>query len=168
MALTISNAREKTTALRRVGMALKPMTEESPEFHIAIRFMIAMLKVNFKPLWPEAINSLSESVREHKTPVQEAVWALVYAELRKAASSDAELLAVAKPSWAEHLHDEDDEGEKGSALERGEFRCTSHARIARTFASRQAIFESRAISSGTSDPLAEVSCICCLICVINL
>ena len=164
VALTISNAREKTTALRRVGMALKPMTEQSPDFHIAIRFMVAMLKVNFKPLWTEAINSLSESVREHKTLVQEAVWKLVYHELRKAASSDAQLLAVAKPSWADDMYKDDEEDDKGTALERGEFRCTSHARVTRTFASRQLIFEGRAISSGTSDPLAEVSRICQPIC----
>lgn len=56
-----------------------------------------MLKVNFKPLWPEAIGALS--LLSQRFP--ELVWEICSRQLLTAATRDSTLYVSRKPMWAE-------------------------------------------------------------------
>lgn len=64
---------------------------------IVIFFSLAMLKVNFKPLWPEAIGALS--LLSERFPNQ--VWSITSRQLLTAATRDSALYVSRKPTWAE-------------------------------------------------------------------
>lgn len=56
-----------------------------------------MLKVNFKPLWPEAIGALS--LLSQRFP--DLVWQICSRQLLTAATRDSGLYVSRKPTWAE-------------------------------------------------------------------
>lgn len=55
-----------------------------------------MLKVNFKPIWPEAIQALA--LLSQRFP--EEVWAITSRQLLTAATRDSGLYISRKPDWA--------------------------------------------------------------------
>ena len=55
-----------------------------------------MMKVNFKPLWPEAIGALSLLSTRYPEPV----WAITSRQLLTAATRGSELYISRKPEWA--------------------------------------------------------------------
>lgn len=55
-----------------------------------------MLKVNFKPLWPEAIGALSLLSERYAEPV----WYITSRQLLTAATRDSGLFISRKPDWA--------------------------------------------------------------------
>lgn len=55
-----------------------------------------MLKVNFKPIWPEAIQALA--LLSERFP--EEVWAITSRQLLTAATRDSGLYISRKPEWA--------------------------------------------------------------------
>lgn len=101
-----------------------------------------MLKVNFKPLWQEAIASLTEVVKHVKNDSADQIWQILREELEQAANSDSHLYVVPKPGWANASSSEDD-AEVADPLRAGEFRCTSNARISRCFGSALEAFDEK-------------------------
>lgn len=68
------------------------MVELSPSIHLG------QLKVNFRPLYPDTIETLSE-ISEHHS---EAVWDCVWEEIQKCITHDVNTLrTIVKPSWAD-------------------------------------------------------------------
>ncbi|SCV68516.1 BQ2448_637 [Microbotryum intermedium] len=63
---------------------------------ILLRYLTAMLKVNFKPLWPEAIQALS--LLSQRFPDQ--VWTIASKQLIVVATRDSSLYISRKPEWA--------------------------------------------------------------------
>lgn len=56
-----------------------------------------MLKVNFKPLWPEATGALA--LLSGRFP--DAVWNVTHRQLLAASTRGADLFVARKPEWAE-------------------------------------------------------------------
>lgn len=129
--LTIQSARERVMHIRKVGMLLRNLDTYDLEFRVGIAYCIAALKINFKPLWSEAIESLATFLKDQKSAVEDIVWELLLGELEKAVTGQPELLVLGRPiAWTSEASSEDSELPR---LQRGEFRCTSNSRIFQRF-----------------------------------
>jgi U3 small nucleolar RNA-associated protein 20 len=64
-----------------------------------------MFKVNFKPLWPEAIGALA--LLSERFPAE--VWAICSRQLLTAATRDSSLYISRKPEWSEPARDRGDD-----------------------------------------------------------
>ncbi|GAA5980986.1 hypothetical protein JCM10908_003941 [Rhodotorula pacifica] len=109
MPLTVQGAREKSMKVRRLGiltngqLGKEGSTEPvEPVLEIILRYLTAMLKVNFKPIWPEAIGALS--LLSDRFPEQ--VWAVTSRQLLAAATRGADLFVTRKPEWVAQSSDD--------------------------------------------------------------
>ena len=132
--MTIQDAREKTSQLRRLGNMLRGIQEETIELRIGLSYCIAMLKVNFKPLWNEAIDAITGTLQGRKGNTAQNIWDMIAAELQKVSTSNNELFLIDAPDWAQATEAEDLDNVK-DPLQEGQFICTSHARIVATYTS---------------------------------
>ncbi|KAM0793473.1 hypothetical protein ACM66B_000915 [Microbotryomycetes sp. NB124-2] len=100
MALTVMGAREKSMKIRKIGIVaharLDNVDEPGPILDIVIRYLTAMLKLNFKPVWPEAIQALSLLAEKYA----EQVWQITSKQLLSAATRSDDLYVSQKPAWA--------------------------------------------------------------------
>ncbi|GAA5903256.1 hypothetical protein JCM8208_002254 [Rhodotorula glutinis] len=101
--LTVQGAREKSMKVRKLGIIAhgqigKEGTTEDvkPALDIVLRYLTAMCKVNFKPIWPEATASLA--LLADRFP--DAVWATCSRQLLTAATRSSDLYVARKPDWA--------------------------------------------------------------------
>lgn len=86
--LTPQDARDKNMHLRRLGIALKALDNgNSEDVEIGLLYSFAMLKVNFKPLWSEAIDVISE-VHKALPSSQSLIWRILSEQLGHLARSD--------------------------------------------------------------------------------
>jgi U3 small nucleolar RNA-associated protein 20 len=137
--LTAQAAREKTMHLRKLGITMKSIEPTSEEFEIGLLYCFAMLKVNFKPLWSEAISVLSELHKAHANGAQDLIWSTLYSQLAGVVDWEANLsLTVTGPVWAQNS-DESARVETAS-WQQGEFRCTAFMRWASTFTTASQAF----------------------------
>lgn len=99
--LTPQDAREKTMHLRRLGIALKNIDESNSEdIEVGLLYTFAMLKVNFKPLWSEAIDVIS-NLSKARPSAQTLIWRLLLEQLNELAQADMrDSVPSAGPIWA--------------------------------------------------------------------
>ncbi|KAK4057573.1 U3 snoRNP protein [Microbotryomycetes sp. JL221] len=101
MALTVIGAREKSMKIRKIGIVahaqLDNVQEPNSIVNVIVRYLTAMLKLNFKPVWPEAIQALS--LLAEKYP--EVVWRISSKQLLSASTRNYDELFVVstKPVW---------------------------------------------------------------------
>ncbi|KAL7340922.1 armadillo-type protein [Rhodotorula toruloides] len=114
MPLTVQGAREKSMKVRKLGIVANSQlgkegsTEElEPVLEVVLRYLTAMLKVNFKPIWPEAISALA--LLSSRFP--DAVWAICSRQLLAAATRGSDLYVARKPEWALHAASTEGVGE---------------------------------------------------------
>ncbi|GAA5866298.1 hypothetical protein JCM3774_006608 [Rhodotorula dairenensis] len=110
MPLTVQGAREKSMKVRRLGIVANGQLGKEgstepvePVLEIVLRYLTAMLKVNFKPIWPEAIGALQ--LLSGRFPEQ--VWAVTSRQLLAAATRGADLFVTRKPEWAANASADD-------------------------------------------------------------
>ncbi|KAK4055206.1 U3 snoRNP protein [Microbotryomycetes sp. JL201] len=100
LALTVMGAREKSMKIRKIGIIahaqLDNVEDTRPILDIVIRYLTAMLKLNFKPVWPEAIQALSLLAEKYA----EQVWQITSTQLLSAATRSDDLYVSQKPTWA--------------------------------------------------------------------
>lgn len=132
MPLTIQDAREKAIAIRKIGVSASKLAASSPDFDLALRYLIAMLKVNFKPLWSEAISAIANMAKNRKSADASSIWAILYSELLQAttAASQNPLASTEAVPWAETAADS--QQITADSLT-SDLRCTSHDRITQAF-----------------------------------
>ncbi|GAA5862548.1 hypothetical protein JCM1840_004222 [Sporobolomyces johnsonii] len=102
MPLSVQGAREKSMKLRKLGLVANGQLgrdgeDEKPALDVVVRYLTAMLKVNFKPLWPEAIGALQ--LLSQRFP--DTVWTVCSRQLLAAATRGSDLYVARKPEWAE-------------------------------------------------------------------
>ncbi|GAA5834879.1 hypothetical protein JCM11251_002051 [Rhodosporidiobolus azoricus] len=101
MPLTVQGAREKSMKLRKLGIVAnaqlgKGEEDVTPALDVVVRYLTAMLKVNFKPLWPEAVQALATLSERYP----DAVWTVCSRQLLAAATRGSDLWVTRKPEWA--------------------------------------------------------------------
>ncbi|GAA5897320.1 hypothetical protein JCM6882_001857 [Rhodosporidiobolus microsporus] len=101
MPLTVQGAREKSMKLRKMGIVAnaqlgKGEEDVKPALDVVVRYLTAMLKVNFKPLWPEAVQALATLSERYP----DAVWTVTSRQLLAAATRGSDLWVARKPEWA--------------------------------------------------------------------
>ncbi|GAA5909110.1 Utp20p [Sporobolomyces salmoneus] len=104
MPLSVQGAREKSMKLRKLGLVANGQLgrdgeDEKPALDIVVRYLTAMLKVNFKPLWPEATGALALLSGRFA----DTVWNVTHRQLLAAATRGSDLFVARKPEWAESL-----------------------------------------------------------------
>ncbi|GAA6061993.1 hypothetical protein JCM10212_004271 [Sporobolomyces blumeae] len=102
MPLSVQGAREKSMKLRKLGLVANGQLgrdgeDEKPALDVVVRYLTAMLKVNFKPLWPEATGALS--LLAGRFP--DTVWTVTHRQLLAASTRGSDLFVARKPEWAE-------------------------------------------------------------------
>ncbi|SCZ90492.1 BZ3500_MvSof-1268-A1-R1_Chr1-3g02022 [Microbotryum saponariae] len=101
MVLSVQGAREKSMKVRKIGIVAHAQLGKEGQgtemiVGVLLRYLTAMLKVNFKPLWPEAIQALS--LLSQRFPNE--VWAIASKQLVVVATRDSSLYVSRKPEWA--------------------------------------------------------------------
>ncbi|GAA5994163.1 hypothetical protein JCM5350_006337 [Sporobolomyces pararoseus] len=102
MPLSVQGAREKSMKLRKLGLVANGQLgrdgeDEKPALDIVVRYLTAMLKVNFKPLWPEATGALA--LLSGRFP--DTVWTVTHRQLLAASTRGSDLFIARKPEWSE-------------------------------------------------------------------
>lgn len=130
--LTPQDARDKNMHLRRLGIALKAVDGVSDDFEVGILYSFAMLKVNFKPLWSEAIDVIGEACKL-KSDAQPIVWRILSEQLHMIANQDLrEDAQITAPSWA--VSSAETSGPPYMAAWRQhDLTCTAYSRLAGKF-----------------------------------
>lgn len=125
--MTLKNVRERTTLISRLGRRILSLDLSSEDGARALDnclvYLVAQLKVNFRPLYPETITTLASIAERYPAQVWEKLWT----ELVKAAKGDLADLGVSLPlSWAQpkSAFAEENEEEKEK-----EFGCPNLARV---------------------------------------
>ncbi|WVQ83544.1 hypothetical protein IAT38_005685 [Cryptococcus sp. DSM 104549] len=128
--MSLKNVRERTTAISRLArtlVALLPAPSSLPPAMLkaATVYLVAQLKVNFRPVYPEAIAALA-ALCDAGASSREVVWETVWAELEKTNAAKVAVaadLGVEKPAWATARADKAHRGEEAKEEEEAEFRC---------------------------------------------
>ncbi|EGU13301.1 hypothetical protein RTG_00465 [Rhodotorula toruloides ATCC 204091] len=114
MPLTVQGAREKSMKVRKLGIVANSQLgkegsaeELEPVLEVILRYLTAMLKVNFKPIWPEAISALA--LLSSRFP--DAVWSICSRQLLAAATRGSDLYVARKPEWSLHAASTEGVGE---------------------------------------------------------
>ncbi|EIW69152.1 hypothetical protein TREMEDRAFT_71796 [Tremella mesenterica DSM 1558] len=80
--VTARNVRERTTHIARLGRYLQALPQvDAPDelLRAAIKYLLSQLKVNFRPIYPEVVNSLATLANMHG----DLIWSTVWGELEK-------------------------------------------------------------------------------------
>ncbi|GAA6031952.1 hypothetical protein JCM8097_003358 [Rhodosporidiobolus ruineniae] len=109
MPLTVQGAREKSMKLRKLGIVAnsqlgKGEEDVQPALDVVVRYLTAMLKVNFKPLWPEATQALALLAERYP----DTVWSVCSRQLLAAATRGSDLYVARKPEWALNARSSDE------------------------------------------------------------
>ncbi|WVR04081.1 hypothetical protein IAU60_001080 [Kwoniella sp. DSM 27419] len=101
--MTLKNVRDRTTSIARLSRAISSLpptfSDQSALLRGWITFLVAQLKVNFRPIYAETFSALS-TVAERQGP---AVWEIIWSELQRTDVAGAAVMVdlnVVKPSWA--------------------------------------------------------------------
>ncbi|THH26353.1 hypothetical protein EUX98_g7834 [Antrodiella citrinella] len=98
ISLDVQGVRERVLRISRLGQVLRDDDEIGAD--LAVRWLIAQLKVNLRPLWKPTAEALAQL--SHR--FGDLVWRLVFAEVRKVTETESTYSA---PSWMSELSDED-------------------------------------------------------------
>lgn len=107
-------------------------------------FLSAMMKVNFKPLWPEAIGALA--LLSQRFPAE--VWAICSRQLIVASTRDSTLYVSRKPSWADSASNSSAED---AVFEEQQLRCHSLEELRDVIHREIKLFEGGAEASNARD-----------------
>lgn len=135
--MSLRNVRERTSHIARLGRHLVAVPADAGGEVVetvkhAIRYLVAQLKVNFRPVWAETVTTVTTLTGKYS----EDIWAVVWGELEKTVSTDQMVvpdLGVENPEWTRQKMVEEAEVEYEE--EDMEFRCTGLAK-GRTVVSR--------------------------------
>ncbi|WVO17934.1 hypothetical protein L204_105632 [Cryptococcus depauperatus] len=133
--MTLRNVRERTTNITRLTRTLiaLPMDPPANVLKAVVTYLVAQLKVNFRPIYPEAIAALSSISEKHKKHVWETVWS----ELQRTNSAQATIMTdldVENPIWVEGKLKKDARADKNrEGEEEIEFRCSNLEKSRSTF-----------------------------------
>lgn len=105
--LTPQDARDKNMQLRRLGAVAKNLDElANNEMEMALLYLFAMMKVNFKPLWSETIEVIAE-ISKTRPSSQTLIWRILSQELQAVAAQDMRaLVACGVPPWGDSASEE--------------------------------------------------------------
>lgn len=122
--MSLKNIRERTTNIarltRHVANINEPADELAATIQHALAYLVAQLKVNFRPIWAETVTSLTALAKQRA----EIIWEIVWAELQKTIVADQTVmsdLGVTKPEWTKQKVEEEEEDDD----EEQEFRCSA-------------------------------------------
>lgn len=120
--MTLRNVRERTTNISRLTRSISALPVALPKFVLKgiVTYLVAQFKVNFRPVYPEAIAALSALTEKYK----EEVWEIVWTELERTNNAKEAVtldLDAKHPDWAEEQGSNEDRAEKDE--EEAEFRC---------------------------------------------
>ncbi|WWC87549.1 uncharacterized protein L201_002439 [Kwoniella dendrophila CBS 6074] len=125
--MTLKNVRDRTTSIARLSRAVLSVPSSALEewrllLKGVITYLVAQLKVNFRPIYAETITALSSIAERHG----EMIWETVWEELEKTNSAEGATmvdLGVVRPSWASADHDEGDSRRVEREEDEAEFHC---------------------------------------------
>lgn len=151
--MSLKNVRERTNNIARLGRYIvnqsDPAEDVEKTINAAITYLVAQLKVNFRPVWAETVSTLTSLAPQHA----EQIWTVVWDQLSKTIVADKAVipdLEVSNPEWttqkaaAEEADGYDDEDQ--------EFRCTA------LFKGRASVSRSWAENNDTTKlDVAEIS-----------
>ncbi|OCF30821.1 U3 small nucleolar RNA-associated protein 20 [Kwoniella heveanensis BCC8398] len=136
--MTLRNVRERTTNISRLSRAISSLpstftAQNSDLLRGLITYLIAQLKVNFRPVYQETIIALTVVAEKQG----EVVWEIVWEELQKtnaAPSATMVDLDFSKPSWANKTRGGEDSASATVDEEEAEFRCPNLERSMKAIA----------------------------------
>ena len=141
--MSLKNVRERTTQIARLGRLLTTVTGDNNELEkvisMAIRFLVAQLKINFRPIYTETITVLSSFGRKQGSEL----WTVIWSELEKTfAAETATILdfSSSRPIWGTQQSSRVVEKSSGVDEAEKEFSCHAFER------SQSAIAEAWSIS----------------------
>ena len=108
--MTLKNVRERSTRIRRLVRHIISQEDEervidSATLRGVINYLLAQLKLNYRPIYAETVSSLAEIASSHG----EVVWSAIWDELLKLGSSKSVHVVdfgVEDPPWASSALDE--------------------------------------------------------------
>lgn len=119
--MSLKNTRERTTQIARLGRQLGAGSNpDETVVQWSINYLVAQLKVNFRPVWAETVTALTSLVGGHA----ESIWTTVWDELQKTTVTEEAVvpdLGVNYPEWTRQKaaqEEAEDDGDEGA-----EFRC---------------------------------------------
>lgn len=128
--MSLKNVRERTAHIARLGRHLVALPSDATDIasqtaKFAIKYLIAQLKVNFRPVWAETVTALTALAARHS----EDIWTVVWEEISKTISTQQTVmpdLGVVNPEWTKQKLAEEADVEYDE--EDMEFRCTGLAK----------------------------------------
>lgn len=163
--MTLRNIRDRTSQIARLGRLLEavPKDADAPLLsatHHAIRYLLSQLKVNYRPIYPEAIKALSALTAAHG----DVIWENVWGELEKTHAAQVFAvpdLEVETPAWTE-AQSGDGKGQRERAKldseEAAEFRCTAMDKMVKAFKKEWAGAEDLSILDAAEVPVRLLPC----------
>ena len=125
--LTIQSSRDRNLSLRRVGQILLSINSSNESRKIGLMFMLSQFKVNFRPIYDQASDSIAEILEAHP----DELWSIIFPEIEQAATGSRSSNSNTRvPDWMvnENIYETKSIGDiKGSDYETNEslFRCTN-------------------------------------------
>ncbi|TDL22984.1 hypothetical protein BD410DRAFT_769374 [Rickenella mellea] len=92
--LTVQSARERVLYTGRIGQGIQTGHDELP-VDLCVRWLLGQLKVNLRPLW----NAAAQSISTFSIASSETVWPLILQEIQWTCSPAATDVIKAKSSW---------------------------------------------------------------------
>lgn len=95
--MSLRNVRERTMAIAKLSRAITS-SSEVPQIQSVITYLVAQLKVNFRPVYAETITALSALSSRYS----ESIWSVIWSELERTNAADCTTavdLGVVNPSW---------------------------------------------------------------------
>lgn len=122
--MSLKNTRERTAEIARLSRQLAAVTDKdgalAATVKSAITYLIAQLKVNFRPVWAEIVTAVTALAKDHT----DSIWTVVWDELQRTIMAEDVVmpdLGVSYPSWTKQKAAQ--EAEEDDSSEGAEFRC---------------------------------------------
>lgn len=132
IALSIREARERSVAIRKIGSAASRSSHYTIEVDIALRYLIAMLKVNFRPLWTESADAIASLSKNRNSADLLAIWSILFTELQIATTMLSQVaIEVEQPTSTTTVYTE--RNLKVPFSGHTEFICSSNDKIDKVF-----------------------------------
>lgn len=122
--MTLKNVRERTANIAKLGrlLATQPKDENSRSIEQAMRYLVAQLKVNYRPLYPETITNLATLAESRG----ETLWDIIWEQLQRTIAADkshAVDLDWEEPDWTRDVERDTTGDEDPADEDEAEFRC---------------------------------------------
>ncbi|KAJ1025144.1 hypothetical protein NDA16_002650 [Ustilago loliicola] len=127
--LGVATIRDRNVRMRSVGRDLGRAAAvykaaDVPRFALrdtlVLRYIVANLKVNLRPVWSEAIKTVSDIVGSGQREAEDTLFRIAIAELEAGRQLDASELRSVPDIWTKRRHSEDDGEPAGQAVDSDE------------------------------------------------